>query len=71
MVEGTLYDADALMNLLRFLQEKSFFPNYLEAYSHLSQTWPAFSIRSQKKVETDACEAAPAAEEAAEAPAAE
>ena len=46
VVEGTLYDVDALNELA-----KSFFPNYLEAYSHLSQTWLAFSIRSQKKVE--------------------
>ena len=45
VVEGTLYDTDALNELAKIP------PNYLEAYSHLSQNWHAFSIRSQKKVE--------------------
>mgnify|MGYP000367529816 CR=1 FL=1 len=51
VVEGTLYDADALNELAKIPSREELFPNYLEAYSHLSQTWPAFSIRSQKKVE--------------------
>ncbi len=64
VVEGTLYDTDALKNLLRSLQETNLFPNYLEAYSHLSQTWLVFLIRSQRKVEQQLVSSL-AAEEAA------
>ena len=65
VVEGTVYDVAGLdRTFQRFLQEKSYCPSYLEAYSHLSPILLVFLIRSQSRES----EAAPAEEAAEEAP---
>ncbi len=51
VVEGTLYDTDALNELAKIPSRDELLANCLEASSPLSQTWLAFSTRSQKKVE--------------------
>ena len=43
VVEGTYYDAEGMKQIASV-------PNYLEAYSHLSQILLAFLIRSQRRV---------------------
>ena len=49
VVEGVQYDADGINRLQAFHQEKSFFQNFLEVSSHLSQTLLVLLSRSQKK----------------------
>ena len=60
------------MNCPKFLQEKSFFPNCLEAYSHLSQNLARVLNQIAEQGGAGACEAAAEeapAEEPAETPA--
>ena len=52
VVEGTVYDVAGVQELSKNpLQEKNYFPNSLEAFSHLLQTSLVFLIKSLKKVE--------------------
>ena len=51
VVEGTVTMQQESQNFPRFLQEKSSFPNCLEAYSHLSQILLVYLIRSLNRVE--------------------
>ena len=51
VVEGTVYDVAEFRNYQKSLQEKNYFPNSLEAFSHLLQTSLVFLIKSLKKVE--------------------
>ena len=71
VVEGTLYDADALNELAKIPSREELLSKLLGSLQSPITNLARVLNQIAEKGGADACEAAPAAEEAAEAPAAE
>ena len=71
MVEGTLYDVDALNELAKIPSREELLSKLLGSLQSPITNLARVLNQIAEKGGADACEAAPAAEESAEAPAAE